>query len=108
MLVKHEVMLRNLTQFDPNNLMSNVYVCVPLLTGKVLPGLVGLTKVGGSFQNPEVWTGRVSELYQHIGHVKELWKQDKDKFTLNIFTYLPLFALSMRKIRHKKEYYNVA
>ncbi len=43
-----------------------------LLTGEVLPGLVGLPKVDGSLQNPKVRTGRVCELYQNVGHVEEL------------------------------------
>lgn len=50
-----------------------------LLTGEVLPGSVGLTEVDGSLQNPEVWTGRVGELYQHVGDMEELQRHTEKK-----------------------------
>lgn len=49
-----------------------VCVYVSVLTCKVLPWLVGLAKVDGSLQNPEVRTWRVGELHQHVGHMEEL------------------------------------
>lgn len=52
-----------------------------LLTGKVLPRLVGLSKVDGSLQNPEIRTRRVGEFNQHVGHVKELQRHRGEKET---------------------------
>lgn len=43
-----------------------------LLTGEVLPWLVGLLEVHGSLQNPEVRPRRVGEFDQHVCHVEEL------------------------------------
>lgn len=45
---------------------------VLLLTGEVLPRLVGLPEVHGSLQNPEVRPRRVGEFDQHVCHVEEL------------------------------------
>lgn len=55
------------------------YICVFLLTGKVLPGVVVLPKVDGSLQNPKVRTGRVCELNQHVGHVEELQRHREEE-----------------------------
>lgn len=55
------------------------YMCVLLLTGKELPGQVGLAEVGGSLQNPEVRSGRVGELYQDVGHVEELRRHTEEE-----------------------------
>lgn len=43
-----------------------------LLTGEVLPRLVGLPEVHGSLQNPEVRPRRVGKFDQHVCHVEEL------------------------------------
>ena len=56
-----------------------------LLTGEVLPGLVGLPEVDGPLQNPEVRTGRVGELDQHVGDVEELQRhREEEHFTLKV------------------------
>ena len=42
------------------------------LTGEELPGSVGLSEVHGTFQNPEVGSGRVGELDENVGDVEQL------------------------------------
>lgn len=54
-------------------------VCVSLLTGKELPGLVSLPKVDRSLQYPKVRTGRVCELNQHVGDVEELQRHREEE-----------------------------
>lgn len=42
------------------------------LTGKELPGLVGVAEVRGALQHPEVRPRGVGELDEHVGHVEHL------------------------------------
>lgn len=49
-----------------------MHASVLLLTGEVLPRLVGLPEVHGSLQNPQVRPRRVGEFDQHVCHVEEL------------------------------------
>ena len=58
---------------------SVLFRCIYLLTGEVLPGLVGLPEVDGSLQNPEVRTGRVGKLDQHVGDVEELQRHREEE-----------------------------
>lgn len=48
------------------------FQAVPLGGCKVLPGLVGVAKVCGLLQHPEVWPRGIGKLDEHVGHVENL------------------------------------
>lgn len=49
-----------------------------ILTGKVLPGLVGKAKVGRSLQHPEVRTRGIGKFDEDICHVEELKERNTE------------------------------
>lgn len=49
-----------------------------VLTGKILPGLVGKAEVSRSLQHPEVRTRRICEFDQDIRHVEELKERNTE------------------------------
>lgn len=49
-----------------------------VLTGKILPGLVGKAEVSRSLQHPEVRTRRICEFDQDIRHVEELKERNME------------------------------
>lgn len=49
-----------------------------ILTGKILPGLVGKAEVSRSLQHPEVRTRRICKFDQDIRHVEELKERNTE------------------------------
>lgn len=49
-----------------------------ILTGKILPGLVGKAKVGGPLQHPEVRTRGIGKFDEDICHVEELKEKNTE------------------------------
>lgn len=49
-----------------------------ILTGKILPGLIGKAKVGRSLQHPEVRTRGIGKFDEDICHVEELKEKNTE------------------------------